>query len=385
MESSKKMTRKWDRVSGRAFIFFSVSAFLFASFLINKSLGIRRDQTLAHHAYPLSHPIIKNACTTTLYPSLCFTVLASVPSADNFTTFHHFLEKTINQTVKYVASNHQNIKGLSTRQDLNLQEKNALRDCLEMLEQTLYELREAIEDLHDYHASKAYFNGPNGNLKTLLSAAMTNQNTCVDGVLELEEFDSENQKGIKDHLQDLLSPTTQMMSNCLGVINYMETKTQQEILNDREISITKIPKNGFPVWMTPGERNLMQKTPNMMPNIIVANDGSGDYETIGEALEMAPNRSKKRFVIKIKAGIYIENLEINREKTNIMLVGDGMNLTIITGSRSFADGFSTFTSATLSMIFQKPFLISLLLNITCRFTYLIIKILNQDLLNILQL
>lgn len=361
MESSKKMTRKWDRVSGRAIIFFSITAFLFASFFINKSLGTRgRYQALAHPANPLSRPAIKKACATTLYPSLCFTVLASVPSSDNFTTFHNFLEKTINQTVKYVASNHQNIKRLSKRQDLNLQEKNALKDCLEMLEQTLYELREAIEDLHVYLASKAHFHGSNGNLKTLLSAAMTNQNTCVDGVLESEEFDSEYQKGLKDHLQDLLSPATRMMSNCLAVIKFVETKTQQETFNDRELemSVSKIPKNGFPVWMTPSDRNLMQKTPKIFPNVIVANDGSGDYETIGEALKMAPNRSRKRFVIKIKAGIYIENLEINREKTNIMLVGDGMNSTIITGSRSFADGFSTFTSATLSMNFQKPFLFS---------------------------
>lgn len=258
----------------------------------------------------------------------------------------------INQTLKYVAFTHQNITGLSTRQVLNLQETNALKDCVEMLEQTLYELREAIEDLHAYPAYTGYFHGSNGNLKTLLSAAMTNQNTCIDGFSELEEVDSEYQKGLKGHLQHLLTPANNLMSNCLAVINYMETTTnKQEIYNDGENLMAKIPKDGFPMWMKHSDRNLMQKRRQKLSNIVVANDGSGDYETIGEALKTAPNRSKKRFVIKIKAGIYKETLEINREKTNIMLVGEGMNSTIISGSKSFADGFSTFTSATLSMIF----------------------------------
>lgn len=343
-------------MSGKAIIFLSITTLLFTSFFVNKSLFLKRHRVLAigypgnPHSQP--RPTVKKACIATLYPSLCFTVLASVPSSDNFTTFHHFLEKTINQTLKYVASTHQNITGLSTRLVLNLQETNALKDCLEMLEQTLYELREAFEDLHAYPASRGYFHGSNGNLKTLLSAAMTNQNTCIDGFSELEEVDSEYQKGLKGHLQHLLTPANNLMSNCLAVINYMETTTkQQEIFNDGENLMAKIPNNGFPMWMKHSDRNLMQKRRKKLSNIVVANDGSGDYETIGEALKMAPNRSEKRFVIKIKAGIYKETLEINREKTNIMLVGEGMNSTIIIGSKSFADGFSTFTSATLSMSF----------------------------------
>ncbi|KAM1528889.1 hypothetical protein ACFX1Z_018163 [Malus domestica] len=36
-----------------------------------------------------------------------------------------------------------------------------------------------------------------------------------------------------------------------------------------------------------------------------------------------------------------------------MLVGDGMKSTIITGSKSFADGFSTFATATLTVIGDK--------------------------------
>lgn len=223
-----------------------------------------------------------------------------------------------------------------------VQERNALRDCLEMLDQTLYELGQAIDDLHGLRVSY-------GNLKTLVSAAMTNQNTCIDGFFELEELDSENQKGLKDHLQGLLSPISESMSNCLAMI-----RNQEQILNSQKrvssSATKKSSKKRFPKWMLPGDRNLMQRiVPRIRADIVVAADGSGHYETIGEALKMAPNFSMDRFVIRIKSGVYNETVEIAREKSNIMLVGEGMKSTIITGSKSFADGFSTFATATLSM------------------------------------
>ncbi|KAL8488154.1 hypothetical protein ACS0TY_024442 [Phlomoides rotata] len=81
---------------------------------------------------------------------------------------------------------------------------------------------------------------------------------------------------------------------------------------------------------------------NLRPNVTVASDGSGNYRIIGDAIRMAPNMSKSTYIIKIKAGVYKENVMVPREKINIMLVGDGMNSTII---RNFIDGFSTFESA----------------------------------------
>lgn len=99
--------------------------------------------------------------------------------------------------------------------------------------------------------------------------------------------------------------------------------------------------------MTAADRRLIMQTPPS-PTVVVAMDGTGNFTTISAAVSMAPNRSAGRYVIQIKAGIYNENLVISRQKMNIMLVGEGMNSTVITGSRNFVDGYTTFTSATLS-------------------------------------
>lgn len=87
----------------------------------------------------------------------------------------------------------------SGNQDLmSSQEKNAYEDCVLMLDQTLYQLGLAIDDplLNKSPSSYSY-----GNNKTLLSAAMTNENTCIDGFSDLEEFlshsKSQSQKDLK--------------------------------------------------------------------------------------------------------------------------------------------------------------------------------------------
>ncbi|KAK3013609.1 hypothetical protein RJ639_009312 [Escallonia herrerae] len=378
--------------------------------------------------YPSSfvHPsIVKNACTNTFYPSLCHATLSSSvnPATSKNTsvtpTYHHVLEFSINQTMSNVASARVNILGCYSIQDLNPQENNALDDCMEMLDQTLYEHGQAIDDLHtlfpsnlngSYIRSKSY-----GNLKTLLSAAMTNENTCIDGFSNLEA-DSEyldykieqkstcttlkqdiEKEAITDLLTNiqtrhknkrqpelerlrpllhhvavlsqlrpgsppelqlgllqLLTPILRMISNCLAMTNYMETLPHQETQKNPRLLFNRMPEDRFLAWMTVADRKIMKSSPRRMrPNVTVAIDGSGNYTAISEALKMAPNMSLSRYVIHIKAGIYEDSVVIPREKVNLILVGDGMNLMVITGSKNFVDGFSTFTSATLTVVGDK--------------------------------
>ncbi|CAN6208395.1 unnamed protein product [Urochloa humidicola] len=81
--------------------------------------------------------------------------------------------------------------------------------------------------------------------------------------------------------------------------------------------------------------------------ITVAKDGTGSFRTVGEAA--APNNSRARTVIRVKAGTYEENVEVPPYKTNIALVGDGRDATVITGSRSAAGGWTTFRTATFGV------------------------------------
>ncbi|KAF2934106.1 hypothetical protein DAI22_04g138100 [Oryza sativa Japonica Group] len=76
-----------------------------------------------------------------------------------------------------------------------------------------------------------------------------------------------------------------------------------------------------------------------------------DYSTVQAAIDAAPNHTAGHFVIKVAAGIYKENVVIPYEKTNILLVGDGIGATVITASRSVGiDGIGTYETATVAVI-----------------------------------
>ena len=91
----------------------------------------------------------------------------------------------------------------------------------------------------------------------------------------------------------------------------------------------------------------------------VAQDGSGDFKTIQEAINAVRDLSQQQVTIFIKKGIYHEKLTIPSWKTNISLVGESRDSTIISwndysgklypgGRDAFGkDKFSTFTSYTV--------------------------------------
>ncbi|KAI3935715.1 hypothetical protein MKW98_022723, partial [Papaver atlanticum] len=85
----------------------------------------------------------------------------------------------------------------------------------------------------------------------------------------------------------------------------------------------------------------------LVPNVVVAKDGSGKYTTVQEAVASAPNNSDTRYIIYIKRGSYKEQVIIEASKMNLMLVGDGMHSSIITGNLNKADGSDILKSGTV--------------------------------------
>ncbi|XVE89616.1 hypothetical protein DITRI_Ditri20bG0010200 [Diplodiscus trichospermus] len=97
-------------------------------------------------------------------------------------------------------------------------------------------------------------------------------------------------------------------------------------------------------------RRLMAVAPSAIkPAIVVAQDGSGNFTTITDAISHIPLNANKTFVIYIKEGIYKENLEFGYKMTNVALIGDGKEKTRITGSLNNADGVPTFRTTTVAV------------------------------------
>lgn len=83
---------------------------------------------------------------------------------------------------------------------------------------------------------------------------------------------------------------------------------------------------------------------------MVAQDGSGNYKTINDAVSALQKMNRpERTIIYVKSGVYHENVEIKKNLKNLMFVGDGMDKTIVTGNKNVPDGSTTYGSATFGM------------------------------------
>ncbi|KAI8023356.1 putative pectinesterase/pectinesterase inhibitor 20 [Camellia lanceoleosa] len=88
---------------------------------------------------------------------------------------------------------------------------------------------------------------------------------------------------------------------------------------------------------------------NVSQMVVGNQDGSGNFTNITAAVAAAPtysNGSNGYFVIYVVAGVYQEYVTITKHQTYLMMIGDGINQTIITGNHNVADGWTTFNSAT---------------------------------------
>ncbi|MDR0692813.1 MAG: glycoside hydrolase family 88 protein [Prevotellaceae bacterium] len=73
------------------------------------------------------------------------------------------------------------------------------------------------------------------------------------------------------------------------------------------------------------------KSDGEVADLVVATDGTGNFRTIQEAVNSVRNyRPEKRTVILVKKGVYKEKLVIPASQTNISLLGEDVNQTIIT-------------------------------------------------------
>lgn len=110
--------------------------------------------------------------------------------------------------------------------------------------------------------------------------------------------------------------------------------------------------DGFPYWVSASDRRLLQATgaaPKV--DVVVAQDGSGNYKTISEGVAAAAKLSGKgRVVVHVKAGVYRESVVIKKTVKNLMIIGDGIDATIVTGNHNAQDGSTTFRSATFGKL-----------------------------------
>ncbi|XP_073025842.1 pectinesterase-like [Primulina eburnea] len=278
---------------------------------------IQNDQSNASHI-----------CQRALHPETCQNFVSEVVSnavkPQNTTVI---LQKMLVKQARLMR--HASLHARKLRNQMNQQnEQGALSDCLELIDSSIDLVLDSIKALMD----------PTGmspaDAQTWLSGVLTNHVTCFDG------FKTSSRKSMEAILEDLI---LRARASLAILAKGSEPDTGMTLTGARGMLL--------PSWISPVDRKLLQKSASdIKADLVVAKDGSGKYKTVAEAIAAAPDKSKTRFVIYVKKGTYKENVSVGKNKKNLMIVGDGMNSTIITGDLNVVDGSTTFNSATLAAV-----------------------------------
>jgi pectinesterase len=308
---------------------------------------------------------IKLICQPTDYKEECIKGLHS--EAGNATDYKALIKAGFKVAINHIneaAKKSTVLKGL----EKDPRAKKALDSCKELMDSSISELKHSFNLLGDFDVTK--IDKILIDLKVWLSAAITYQETCLDGFQNTTSDAGEKMKKALRTAMRLSSNGLAMVSDLSKVFTDFNIKglgrrlLQEDLpvldhgelpkwtnLGLRRLLQEELPVLGhgeLPEWINPGRRRLLQASPAAIkPDIIVAKDGSGRFKTINEALPLIPKNGNKTFVIYIKEGVYREYVQINSTMTHVLMIGDGPQKTRITGNKNFVDGIPTFKTCTV--------------------------------------
>jgi pectinesterase len=271
------------------------------------------------------HAIDTNSCLTHVSEAVQGSTLANTKD-HKFDTLISLLTKSTTHIQKAM-----NTANVIKRRINSPKEESALNVCEQLMDLSMDRVWDSVLTLTKDNTDSQH------DAHTWLSSVLTNHATCLDGL------EGTSQAVMESDLQDLISRARSSLAVLVAVLPPKgHDKYIDESLN-----------GDFPSWVTSKDRRLLESSAgDIQANVVVAKDGSGKFKTVAEAVASAPNKGKTRYVIYVKNGTYEEKVDISSQKTNVMLVGDGADATIITGSLNVVDGTGTFQSATVGMDFS---------------------------------
>ncbi|KAE8660157.1 condensin-2 complex subunit H2-like [Hibiscus syriacus] len=324
----------------------SICSVLLVVLVVAVTVGVTQDEKGdddCHSELQSSSKAIKDLCQPTDYEKTCEKSLESANTTDTKVLIRTGFKAAITE-IEDVIIRSVLVKDLVKDKP---RARQALRNCKVLLQYAIDDLNHAYDQMGKLEMNR--FDEYIENLKIWLAAVITYQETCLDGFVK-----TRGEGGART--RELLQTSRELSSNALAMVYELDLALKK--LDLPNMNTSGFPHrlfshtDGLPSWVSSTQRMLLAKntTSDVKPNVVVAKDKSGNYTTIKAALKQVPRGSSDPFVIYIKAGVYKERLTINKHMHNVMLIGDGPKKTIITGSKNYRDGTSTYRTATVAVI-----------------------------------
>ncbi|XP_042518653.1 probable pectinesterase/pectinesterase inhibitor 7 isoform X2 [Macadamia integrifolia] len=294
-------------------------------------------------------------CKSTPHPSFC---KSHLPYNHSGPTIYDYGKFSIRRSLSAASKFLRLVEWyLGRRSSLSQPAIRALEDCKLLAELNIDFLSSSAKTINTT-TTTILPTSETEDVQALLSAILTNQETCLDGLQS-----TASAWGVKNGLSTPLANGTKLYSVSLalftrGWVHHQKEKTSPKGKGKGKGNGQRKRKLVFSGMRMFGRRLLQTSTDDAVvvrDMVTVAKDGSGNFSTINAATAAAPNNtniSDGYFLIYVVKGVYQEYVSIDKNKMNIMMVGDGINQTLITGNRSVGDGWTTFNSATFAVVGQ---------------------------------
>ncbi|KAG8499592.1 hypothetical protein CXB51_006224 [Gossypium anomalum] len=286
-----------------------------------------------------SEKAVQSICQTTDYRETCENSLSNANTTDPKELIKVGFQAAI-QEIGKVISNSSTIQNAAK----DPMTRQAVDNCKELMGYAIDDLKASFNQLGAFDVSKLdeYVE----NLKIWMGGAITYQQTCLDGFMNVSSETGVKMKALLNTSQQLTSNGLAMVTDITKIIKDLNIPGMEGVSTGSKRKL--MAEDGFPSWVSFKQRQLLQQNAaDMKPNVVVAKDGSGKFNSINEALKEVPMKNTAPFVIHIKAGVYNEQVLVAKTMTNVVFVGDGPTKTVITGRMNFVDGTVTFKTATL--------------------------------------
>ncbi|XP_019092752.1 PREDICTED: probable pectinesterase/pectinesterase inhibitor 25 [Camelina sativa] len=312
------------------------------------------------------------ACKSTPYPKLCRSILNAVRSSPSDP--YSYGKFTIKQCLKQASRLSKAITGYARRVrskpgSATAEEIGALADCGELSELSVNYLETVTTELKSAQVMTAALVE---HVNSLLSGVVTNQETCLEGLVEAKS-------GFAAAIGSPMGNLTRLYGISLGLVSHA---LNRNLKRSFKASKGKILGGGNSTYREPletlikglrktcdkdkdcrkGSRKLGELGPTSGGSILVSKAvivgpyKSDNFTTITQAIAAAPNNTRPEdgyFVIYAREGVYEEYIVVEMNKKNLMLIGDGINKTIITGNHNVIDGWTTYNSSSFAVIGER--------------------------------
>ncbi|XVE97852.1 hypothetical protein REPUB_Repub03eG0054600 [Reevesia pubescens] len=170
------------------------------------------------HGGGVPKDLVRSSCAHASYPSLCLRTLSSYTGPANTP------RDLAQAAVKVSLSRAQKVSNYLTTSvtGKSKRERVALSDCLEQIAESVDELSKTLGELK--HLRGETFEFQLSNAQTWVSAALTNEDTCLDG---FEGIDGK----VKSDVKRKITKVSKVTSNALYMINRLDESRGRHRLN----------------------------------------------------------------------------------------------------------------------------------------------------------